>query len=107
MISPPPMSKPQCGHGQQDATDDGKRSVVAACRGENFLLCEITELLSLLGATLKGILSLAARSLPTAMRISPQRWELWPLGMTPRKQASSGANNGESPLSVISFRFFY
>lgn len=35
MSSPPLMSKHKCGHGQQDATDGGKYSVVAARREEH------------------------------------------------------------------------
>lgn len=65
--SPPPVSKYKCDRSQQDATDDGKYSAMAARRGKN-LLCNVTEMLSCTQSCFEGNLFLAAESLPAGMR---------------------------------------
>lgn len=54
MGSPPPGSKYNSVHGQQDATDDGKYRVMVVQRGKNPLLCGTPELLSCTWSCFEG-----------------------------------------------------
>lgn len=102
--SPPPVSKYKCDRGQQDATDDGKYSAMAARRGKD-LLCNLAEMLSCALSCFEGNLFLAAESLPAGMRRGCAILPVAALGDEIQEMGLGRAGNGNSFLSVMSFSF--